>query len=100
MEYKGKIKRLLPGGNTSLGFYSYFDHIMDLKEVSKVYILKGGPGTGKSSMMKKIGDVMVEKGYDIELHHCSADPDSVDVLVVPELKVVMLDGTAPHVAVS
>ncbi|AKL95850.1 ATpase [Clostridium aceticum] len=97
MENKGRIKSLLPGGNTSLGFFSYFQYVIDLKKANKVYYLKGGPGTGKSSMMKKIGDTLINKGYDIEFHHCSADPDSIDALVVPKLKIAMLDGTAPHV---
>ncbi|SDK36500.1 PRK06851 family protein [Natronincola ferrireducens] len=97
MSRKGKIKSLLPGGNTSKGFYSYFQYIIDLKKAKKVYFLKGGPGTGKSSMMKKIGAVMTEKGYDIEFYHCSADPDSIDAIVIPKLGVAMVDGTSPHV---
>ncbi|SET42379.1 hypothetical protein SAMN05660297_02367 [Natronincola peptidivorans] len=97
MPHRGSIKRLLPGGNTSIGFYSYFQNIIDLKKANKVFFFKGGPGTGKSSMMKKIGHVMEEKGYDIEFHHCSADPDSIDAVVIPKLKIVMIDGTAPHV---
>ncbi|AOY77605.1 PRK06851 family protein [Clostridium formicaceticum] len=97
MTNKGKIKSLLPGGNTSLGFFSYFEYVIDLKKANKVYYLKGGPGTGKSSMMKKIGDTLINQGYDIEFHHCSADPDSIDALVIPKLKIAMLDGTAPHV---
>ncbi|MCC5909991.1 MAG: PRK06851 family protein [Clostridiaceae bacterium] len=96
MSTKGKIKRLLPGGNTSLGFFSYFDYIIDLKDANKVYFLKGGPGVGKSHMMKEIGNEMTNQGYDIEFHHCSADPDSIDAVVIPKLKVAVFDGTSPH----
>ncbi|ABR49245.1 ATPase [Alkaliphilus metalliredigens QYMF] len=97
MTKKGNIRRLFPGGNTSLGFYSHFDHIIDVKNANHVFFVKGGPGVGKSHMMKKIGYEMVDRGYDIEFHHCAADPDSVDAVVIPELKIAMLDGTAPHV---
>lgn len=93
---KGHIKKLLPGGNTSVGFYSYFDHIINHKEARKIYYLKGGPGVGKSYMIKKIGYELVEKGYDVEFHHCSAEPNSVDVIVIPKLKVALLDATSPH----
>ena len=93
---KGKIKRLLPGGNTSLGFYSYFSYVIDVKEARKIYLLKGGPGTGKSSMMKKLGNQMIENGYDVEFHHCSADPESIDAIVIPRIKVAVLDATSPH----
>ncbi|MBM7614810.1 ATPase [Alkaliphilus hydrothermalis] len=100
MTKKGKIRRLFPGGNTSVGFYSYYQHVINLKEANRLYLLKGGPGLGKSHLMKKIGQEMVDRGHDIELHHCSADPDSVDAVVIPDIKVAIIDGTAPHVGVS
>lgn len=93
---KGHIKRLLPGSNTSVGFYSYFDYILDPKEARKIYYFKGGPGVGKSYMMKKIGHQVVDMGIDVEFHHCAADPESVDAIVIPSIKVAIIDGTAPH----
>jgi len=92
-----KVKRLFPGGNTSVGFYSYYQYVIDVKEANKVYFIKGGPGVGKSSMMKKVGQRMIEEGFDVEFHHCSADPDSIDAVVIPTFKIAMVDGTAPHV---
>lgn len=91
------IRRMFPGGNTSKGFFSYYDFIINRKEANKIIILKGGPGTGKSSMMFNIGEYMLEKGYDVEYHHCSSDRDSIDSVMIPKLKVAVLDGTAPHV---
>lgn len=92
-----KIRRMFPGGNTSKGFFSYYDNIINRKDANKIIILKGGPGTGKSSMMRNIGKYMLEKGYDVEYHHCSSDKDSIDCVMIPKLKVAVLDGTAPHV---
>ncbi len=94
---KGKERRMFPGGNTSKGFFSYFDYIIDRKEANKIIILKGGPGTGKSSMMRKIGIYMQEKGYDVEYHHCASDRESIDSIMIPKLKIAIFDGTAPHV---
>ncbi|SCG83692.1 hypothetical protein DW1_2126 [Proteiniborus sp. DW1] len=94
---KGKERRMFPGGNTSKGFFSYFDYIIDRKEANKIIILKGGPGTGKSSMMRKIGLYMQERGYDVEYHHCASDRESIDSIMIPKLKIAILDGTAPHV---
>lgn len=91
-----KIKRVFPGGNTSVGFYSYYDYIIG-ENANRIFIIKGGPGTGKSSLMKKIGMEMFERGYDIEYHHCSSDNNSIDGVVIPKLKVALIDGTAPHV---
>ena len=91
----GKIIRYFAGGNTARGFYSLFDS--SLEGLNRIFILKGGPGTGKSSLMKDVGKVWSEKGYDIEFLHCSSDPDSVDGVIVTSLQVAIVDGTAPHV---
>ena len=90
-----KIRRMFPGGNTSEGFYSYFDNILG-KDANRLYILKGGPGTGKSTIMRKFAEKAIELNYNLEYHHCASDPSSIDVVVVPELKVAILDGTSPH----
>ncbi|MTI67521.1 MAG: ATPase [Firmicutes bacterium] len=95
----GSIRHLIPGGNTSKGFYSYYDYIIE-KDANRIFVIKGGPGVGKSSMMKKIGQEMLDKGYDVEYHHCSSDNNSLDGLVIQKLNVAFLDGTAPHVGVS
>lgn len=90
-----KIRRMFPGGNTSEGFYSYFDNILG-RDANRLFILKGGPGTGKSTIMRKFADKAMALNYDLEYHHCASDPSSIDVVVVPELKVAILDGTSPH----
>ncbi|SHK14198.1 hypothetical protein SAMN02745975_03743 [Geosporobacter subterraneus DSM 17957] len=99
MDKKGKIKRVFPGGNTAKGFFSYYDNIIG-KEANRLFIIKGGPGVGKSSFMKKIGYEMTEKGYDVEFHQCSSDNGSLDGVVIPALKVAIIDGTAPHEGLS
>ena len=58
------------------------------------YILKGGPGTGKSSLMRKISAELSQP--DTEFYYCSSDPDSLDAVLFPTLKVIVIDGTSPH----
>ncbi|MFP4660621.1 MAG: PRK06851 family protein [Halanaerobiales bacterium] len=89
-----KIKNFFPGGNTPQGFYSFYQYLPYYAD--RVYIIKGGPGTGKSTFMKKIGYQLNDAGYDIEFHWCSSDNNSLDGVVIPELKTAVLDGTAPH----
>ena len=91
----GRIRNYYAGGNTGRGFYSLFDS--NLQGLERIFILKGGPGTGKSSLMKAVGAEWVEKGYDIEYIHCSSDNNSIDGVIISELKVGIVDGTAPHV---
>jgi len=94
---EGKIRHMFPGGNTPFGFYSYYGYIIDPEKANRIFILKGGPGTGKSTIMKKIGLKLARHGYDIEFMHCSSDNNSLDGIVIPRLKVAVIDGTAPHV---
>ncbi|KEH99279.1 ATPase [Clostridium botulinum C/D str. BKT12695] len=94
---KGEFKHFFPGANTSRGFYSLFDYILPKKTATRIFCIKGGPGTGKSYLMKKVGQYFNEKGYNIEYHHCSSDSDSLDAVVIKKLKIALLDGTAPHI---
>lgn len=94
---KGSIKHVFPGGNTSQGFFSYYNYILDQEDATRIFVIKGGPGVGKSTFMKKIAMEMVERGYDVEFMHCSSDNNSLDGVVIPAIKVALLDGTAPHV---
>ncbi|HBD63002.1 MAG TPA: ATPase [Clostridiales bacterium] len=91
-----KEKHIFAGGNTSKGFYSCFDNIFDPVELNHIYILKGGPGVGKSSFMKKFAGEMLKKDYSAEFVHCSSDNESLDGIIIPELKIAIVDGTAPH----
>lgn len=91
------IRHIFPGGNTTVGFFSYFDNILPQDEANHIFCIKGGPGVGKSSLMKKVGYHFLEEGYNIEFHHCSSDPDSLDGVVIKELKIAFIDGTAPHI---
>jgi hypothetical protein len=91
------LKHYFPGNNTSKGFYSFYRYIMSQRNARRIFCIKGGPGTGKSTLMKKIGEYYLNKGYDIEFHHCSSDNNSLDGVVIKKLNVVLLDGTSPHV---
>ena len=89
------IKNFYAGSNSSQGFYSLYEQATS--ELDRVYILKGGPGTGKSSFMRKIGLVLMDKGLDLEYLHCSSDNKSIDGIIIPKIKVGIFDGTAPHI---
>lgn len=91
-----KEKHYFAGNNTSKGFYSCFSSIFNPTELNRLYILKGGPGVGKSSFMKKLAATMQEKNYSVEYIHCSSDNDSLDGIIIPSLKIAFVDGTAPH----
>ena len=91
-----KEKHYFLGGNTYKGFHSFYHYIIDKENANRVICFKGGPGTGKSHLMKKVGKNFLDKGYFVEFHHCSSDSNSLDGVVIPELKIALLDGTSPH----
>lgn len=92
---RGRIRNIYPGGNTSLGFYSLFESA--LEGLKRIIIIKGGPGTGKSTLIRNIGLAMVDRGYDVEFLNCASDNGSLDGVIVPSGSVAVVDGTAPHV---
>ncbi len=86
----------LAGGNTARGFVSCFADILPRAQQKRMFYLKGGPGVGKSTLMKRFAKAAQEKGHPAEYFHCSSDPDSLDGVSLPTLGIGMMDGTAPH----
>lgn len=82
--------------NSCEGFINKFDNCYNPNENWQAYIIKGGPGTGKSSFMKHISRKATQKDMTCIFCPCSSDPDSLDAVILPEKKTVILDGTAPH----
>src|SRR5690625_200492 len=93
----GSSRHAFLGGNTPLGFFSYFDHLIRPGDGKRLFVIKGGPGSGKSYFMHRIGERLQAEGLDVEYFHCSSDADSLDAIRIPSLDVAWVDGTAPHV---
>lgn len=85
------------GANAPTGFYSLYDQLLPADSARRIFILKGGPGCGKSTLMRTVGARMEGEGLTPEYILCSGDPDSLDALILPTLGVAIVDGTAPHV---
>lgn len=84
--------------NTVDGFTCYFDRIFDPEKLNKIYIIKGGPGTGKSSILRHIASRAEEQGEPVERFLCSSDPESLDGVLLKKRKIAVIDGTAPHLS--
>ncbi len=91
-----KIQYFL-GGNTPSGFYSLYHQLSDPRRFRAVYIIKSGPGSGKSTLMRRVERHAQAAGLETEQVLCSGDPDSLDALIIPALGAAVVDGTAPHV---
>lgn len=89
------IRHLFPGSNTAAGFVGFFENLRS--QARRTVILKGGPGVGKSTLMKQAGAHFEKQGRPVGYFHCSGDPDSLDAVLAPDVGFLILDGTAPHV---
>ncbi len=84
--------------NSYFGFHSYFDQIFNSKKFDKVFVLKGAPGTGKSTFMKNVASSFAEKTDKTEFFRCSSDVKSLDGILLEKgsKRITIIDGTAPH----
>lgn len=91
-------EKYFAASNSAEGFKNYFGDIF--KRADFIYIIKGGPGTGKSYFMLKQARLAEERGARVEYYYCSSDPTSVDGILVHDnaRKVAIVDGTSPHVS--
>ncbi len=90
----GKGVRRFFGAATCEGNLDYIEDLTE--EIPKRFFIKGRPGTGKSTFLKKIARAAIEQGFETEIYHCSLDPKSLDMVAVRELGFCLLDSTAPH----
>ena len=89
--------RYFLGANSAQGFYSLYEEFVRPHEGDFLWVIKGGPGCGKSTFMKKIGKAAENAGMTVEYIQCSGDPDSLDGVYIKEKRTAYVDGTSPHI---
>lgn len=94
-EKTGKISERFFGCAGADGYIDYIENVTE--NISKRYFIKGRPGTGKSTFMRKFAMKAASLGYDCEVYYCSFDPFSYDMVVIPSLSLCVFDSTSPHI---
>lgn len=85
------------GSNSGEGFHNYFDGVVPAWDrLTRYFMIKGGPGVGKSTLMKRVAAKAEEAGEEVELFYCSGDPDSLDAVRLVKRGIVFADATSPH----
>ena len=84
------------GANSGEGFYSLYDQMLN-GQFDDLLILKGGPGCGKSTFMRRMGEAMERAGERVVYINCSGDPESLDGAIFLDRNTAVVDGTSPHV---
>ena len=87
--------------NSSHGFASDYPTCFGQGSgVDMLYIIKGGPGTGKSRLMHHMAQAGISHGYTPTYYACSSDPYSLDGVRLDASgrpTIALVDGTPPHV---
>ena len=95
LEKSGQLTHRILGTLTPAGARDTVQSIT--QHLEKRFFIKGYPGTGKSSMMKKFAKEALSRGYDAQLVWCGLDANSIDMVILPELSFCIFDSTEPHV---
>ena len=83
--------------NSADGFCSYYKNAFDIEKFNRIYAIKGGSGTGKATFMKKVAREAEKRDFSVRYIYCSSDAQSLDAVIIKDLGIAVLDGTAPHV---
>ena len=91
-------KQYFAAANGYTGFRSLFGEIFKSEDYDRIFVLKGGPGTGKSTLTRRVLSHAEKIGIGCEAIYCSSDPSSLDGAIISKdgVKIAVLDGTSPH----
>ena len=89
MRNKTEDRHYFAEGITTRGYISLLPNMMPSWQ--RVYVLLGGPGTGKSTLIKVIGSELSERGYSIDFLRSARDPDLMAGLFMPQMEMAILD---------
>ena len=89
MRNKTGVRHYFAEGMTTRGYISLLPNMMPSWQ--RVYVLLGGPGTGKSTLIKVIGLELLDRGYDVDFLRSVRDPNSMAGFIMPQMGLAMLD---------
>lgn len=98
MEFSGEkrhAREFFAAANGGEGFISYYGEIFSPERLERRYLIKGGAGSGKSSLMRRVASMAEDRGIEVERYLCSSDHTSLDGVIIGG-RVALIDATSPH----
>ncbi|MHA7965055.1 nucleoside-triphosphatase [Paenibacillus sp. CAU 1782] len=77
-------------GNTARG--AHFLYHSAFQGLEKLFVLTGPQGTGKSTVLRKLANRLIELDRDVEFFHSPLRPDELDGIISTDLKIGFIDG--------
>ncbi len=90
MNRRGRIRYLLASSNTGQGYRSFLPALIE--SLKKVYVLKGAPGSGRTTFIRQIGLELAAKGYQADFFVSFAGSSSLEGVMCPQLGLAVVKG--------
>lgn len=84
----GTERHLFATAFTPNGIVTFVDNLCE--DCEKVYVLNGGPGTGKTPILKFMISEAIKRGLFVEIYHDPLIPERIEHIIIPELKTAIL----------
>jgi hypothetical protein len=89
MGNKAGVRHYFAEGLTSKGYISLLPNIVS--GCQRIYMLLGGLGTGKSTVIKVLGLEILERGYEVDFLRSANEPDSIAGCIIREAAITVLN---------
>ena len=89
MGNKAGVRHYFAEGLTTRGYISLLPNMVSGWQ--RIYVLQGGPGTGKSTLIKVLGLEMLDRGYEVDFLRSAREPDSMAGFILPRVAFAVLD---------
>lgn len=89
-----KARRLFATAITPEGPVSHLATVVD--GLKKRYIINGDDGTGKTTLVRRLMEAALARGYNVTAFHCALNPNLVDHLVIHDLSLAIINNVEPH----
>ncbi len=90
----GRSRHLFASANTPTAPSTTFPSIIG--PMKHRYIIEGDPGTGKSTLLSKIANAALERGYFVEMYHCALNPQKAEHVVRAGDELALTKSIEPH----
>lgn len=77
-------------GNTARG--AHFLYHSAFQGLEKLFVLTGPPGTGKSTVLRKLANHLIGLDHHVEFFHSPLRPDELDGIISADLNIGVIDG--------